>query len=101
MFNNLNFNIETHSRPDEVADEYRRRATERAKHAAAWRAMRKEYGEKQPEQAKQLDARLSGSLPDGWDADLPSYSPTDSATATRKLGGKVLEKVHCCFHFFE
>jgi transketolase len=91
--NNKRQRIETHSRPDEVADEYRRRASERAKHAAAWRRLRAEHLAKLPDAAAKLDARLSGVLPQGWDQGLPSFTPKDSASATRKLGGAVLEKV--------
>jgi hypothetical protein len=29
-------------------------------------------------------------LPEGWDKDLPVYSPADAAVATRTISGKIL-----------
>jgi len=37
---------------------------------------------------------LSGELPEGWEKNLPTYSPTDSAVASRKLSEIVLQKIH-------
>lgn len=46
-----------------------------------------------PELAAQLETAISGELPDGWDADIPVYTPEDGAPATRGIGGKVLNAI--------
>lgn len=51
--------------------------------AAAWR-------EANPDRAARFDAALAGTLPDGWDDDLPSY---DSPDATRSAGGAALNAI--------
>ena len=46
-----------------------------------------------PELAKQVDAIRDGTLPEGWDADLPSFPPDAKGIATRESSGKVLNAV--------
>ena len=43
-----------------------------------------------PELAAQLNAAISGKLPDGWDEKLPQFKPSDGAMATRKASGAVI-----------
>jgi len=45
-------------------------------------------------QAADLKRRLAGDLPEGWEKNLPTYSPADSAVASRKLSEIVLQKIH-------
>ena len=49
----------------------------------AWHALMRTFGERYPDQASQLDRLLSRKLPDGWDKDLPSFSPDAKGLATR------------------
>src|SRR5207302_1815957 len=46
-----------------------------------------------PDLAAELERRLAGRLPEGWDADLPGFSPGDGALATRAASGKVLNAI--------
>jgi transketolase len=48
------------------------------------------YAEAYPEQAHDYRRRLAGELPAGWDADLPRFSPSDGAVATRVASSTVL-----------
>merc|ERR1711964_739428 len=41
-----------------------------------------------------LKRRLTGDLPEGWEKNLPVYSPSDAAVASRKLSEIVLTKIH-------
>jgi len=43
-----------------------------------------------PEEAARWEEYMSGKLPPGWDADLPTFGPGDPALATRAASGKVL-----------
>jgi transketolase len=46
-----------------------------------------------PELDGQLTAVWTGELPDGWDADLPTFSPEAGSLATRKASSKVLNAI--------
>ncbi len=64
-------------------------ATERADARQAWLVHRAEYERRFPARAAELSRRLSGELPDGWDAGLPDFAGV-VATATREASGKLL-----------
>jgi transketolase len=76
--------------PDELAAVAESIAERGAKSHAAWEARLAGYRSEFPEAAKELDAALSGELPAGWDADLPSFDPDPKGLATRKASGAVL-----------
>src|SRR5207249_7071993 len=46
-----------------------------------------------PGEGAQLRQALAGQLPEGWDADLPTFSPADGELATRQASGKALEAI--------
>lgn len=79
--------------PDEAKDAFedaRRRGTaERTR----WHETLASYREAHPDDAVELDARLSGKLPEGWEKALPSFSPEDGPLATRKASGAVLAAI--------
>ncbi len=54
---------------------------------AAWRTRFAAYEKAHPTLAAQLKAAIAGELPDGWDAELPTF---DKPIATRSAAGKVL-----------
>ncbi|PAK49756.1 transketolase [Paenibacillus sp. 7541] len=56
----------------------------------AWVDQFKKYKEAYPELAAQFERGESGDLAEGWDKDLPKYSPEDSAMSTRVASGKAL-----------
>jgi len=78
--------------PDEVVAHWRhaksRGALLHAEWLGRWDAYRREF----PELAVELDRRLAGRLPDGWDAALPVFGPKD-AQATRAASAKVLNAI--------
>jgi transketolase len=55
--------------------------------------MFEEYKKQYPELAKELEISIQGKLPEGWDKDLPVFSPEDKAVATRSASGKVLNAI--------
>ena len=59
-----------------------------------WNKLFSEYQKKYPELGAELARRLSGQLPANWESKLPTYTPQDSAVATRKLSETVLEDVY-------
>lgn len=56
----------------------------------AWNALLAEYKAAHPELAKQLEQAIAGELPEGWDADMPVYSTSDKAIATRNASQAAL-----------
>jgi transketolase len=58
-----------------------------------WNEMMQRYREAHPEEAADLDRRLSGKLPDGWEEAIPTFDPKDKPIATRAASGKVLNAV--------
>ena len=76
--------------PDEVSapfNEARRRNQHRRED---WVKQLRRYASMHPELAAELDRRLAGELPEGWNASLPKFSPEDGPLATRKASGAVL-----------
>jgi transketolase len=59
---------------------------------ADWRTRFAGYRAAHPELAAELERRLAGALPDGWDAGIPVFGPRD-AQATRAASGKVLNAI--------
>ncbi len=81
--------------PQEVYDYYQAKiATPGAKANQEWDAKFAKYQQKYPEQGKELARRLAGELPAGWCSKLPTYTPADSAVATRKLSEIVFQSIY-------
>lgn len=80
--------------PQEVYDMYGKHAAEGAAAEQEWNELFKKYSSEHKDLAADFSRRLSGKLPEGWEKHLPTYKPTDSAVASRKLSEKVLEDIH-------
>ena len=55
-----------------------------------WQGRLSAYAEAYPTEARELERRMAGTLPDGWDADLPRYEVGD-AVATRNASADTLQ----------
>lgn len=80
--------------PQEVYDMYHKHAAEGAAKEEEWNRLFSKYKDEHKELGADLQRRLDGKLPEGWEKKLPVYKPTDSAQASRKLSEKVLEEIH-------
>ena len=80
--------------PQKVYDMYHAHAAEGAAKEQEWNQLFEKYGNEYKAEHADLGRRLSGDLPDGWQKKLPTYKPTDSAMASRKLSEAVLEAIH-------
>ena len=80
--------------PQEVYDSYHKHAAEGAAAEQAWNDLFKKYSSEHKDLGADLERRLAGKLPEGWEKSLPVYKPTDGAEASRKLSEKVLEDIH-------
>jgi transketolase len=81
----------------EVADEviaHTRTLVDRGRAARdQWQAGFDAWAQREPERKALLDRLTAGTLPDGWDADLPHWEPGSKAVATRAASGEVLSAV--------
>jgi transketolase len=76
--------------PDEALAEFRKAQPRGEALEADWRTRLAAYRTENPALAAVFERCLAGALPDGWDASLPSFSPSDGEMATREAGGKIL-----------
>ncbi|KAG0267564.1 Transketolase [Actinomortierella ambigua] len=77
----------------DVYDGYHARAAHGAKLNQEWDQVVAKYSAEYPELAAELKRRLANELPKDWDKNLPTFTPADKPTATRKLSEAVLNKV--------
>ena len=65
--------------------------------AARGRQLRTEWEQRiadgDPQAATEIDQMQRRTLPDGWDADIPSFDPDEKGLATRKASNKVLNVI--------
>jgi transketolase len=80
--------------PDEARQEFRKARERGEKWEAEWRQRLKGYSTAFPAEAARWTLWMSGALPKGWEAALPTYSTSDSAVATRAVSGKVIQSVY-------
>jgi transketolase len=70
--------------PQESYDQWRQAIERGAAAEATWNATLADYRAKYPTEAAQFERQLRGELPQGWDANLPSYGADDKGLATRQ-----------------
>jgi transketolase len=76
--------------PDEAIQEFRKAVDRGAQEEKAWHERLSAYRTAHPDLARKLDLALAGELPNGWDANVPTFTTKDGDMATRDAGGKVL-----------
>lgn len=80
--------------PEEVYSHFAERVKDRgAKAEAQWQEMFEQYKQAYPELGRELEAAMSGKLPDGWDKDIPVYPSGEHKAATRATSGQVLNGI--------
>jgi transketolase len=80
--------------PQKVYDMYQAHSFEGAAAEQKWNHLFEKYGQEHSKEYAELKRRMSRELPEGWQKSLPTYKPTDSAIASRKLSEAVLEAIH-------
>ena len=70
--------------PQASYDQWRQAISRGAAAEAAWNTTLADYRSKYPSEAAQFERQLRGELPQGWDANLPTYSADDKGLATRQ-----------------
>ncbi len=84
--------------PKELSAVTERIVLEGAQSHQAWKQRLEAYRAAFPAEAAALEAALKGELPEGWEADLPQFEPSDKGLATRKASGEVLNALATKIH---
>ena len=80
--------------PDGVMEHFRDRIGRRGRQLRDdWFSLLKSYWSVHPDLADQIEHMSKRELPDGWDADLPIFSPDPKGLASRDSSGKVLNAI--------
>jgi transketolase len=76
--------------PDETLAFFRQAVKRGADMEQAWQKKFEAYRAAYPELAAELERRLAGKLPDGWQDELPEFPADEKGIASRASSGKVL-----------
>jgi len=79
--------------PGAVLKHFRGAVDRGAQAEADWAQRFDAYAKAFPEAAHEVQRRLRGALPDGWDARLPVFPADNKGMATRVAGGKVMNAI--------
>jgi len=79
--------------PDEVYEHLRGPGQKGAELQKEWDEKFKQYEQEYKAEADQFHVSFNGNLPEGWDKDLPVYTPADGELATRQASGKALTAI--------
>jgi transketolase len=79
--------------PDAVRS-YFREAMERGERAQrTWEDRFKAYRDRYPTDAAEFERTQAGELPQGWDAEMPAFTPADGKIATRRASGAAINAI--------
>ncbi|MFW2852940.1 transketolase [Sphingomonas sp. TX0543] len=80
--------------PDGVQEAFEQAMTARGRPLREeWQATLAKYEEVEPDLYRELELIFAGKLPDGWDADIPTFDADEKGIASRDAGGKVLNAI--------
>ncbi len=79
--------------PEAALAFFRQAASRGPAQEAAWQARFEAYRAAYPDLAAELERRLAGELPDGWDDGLPEFPADPKGLASRASSGKVLNAI--------
>ncbi|KAK4171570.1 putative transketolase : dihydroxyacetone synthase [Triangularia setosa] len=79
--------------PQEVYDHCHKASASGAAAEEEWNKLFAKYSEEYKGEAADLVRRQKGDLPEGWEKNLPVYTPADAAVASRKLSEIVINKI--------
>ncbi|MDJ0598648.1 MAG: transketolase [Crocosphaera sp.] len=90
---NLGWDYEPFDIPKDVLDHMNKAIERGASYEAEWEQAFATYKTKYPTEATEFERYLSGQLPNGWEKELPTFTPDDSPTPTRKHSAAILNKL--------
>jgi transketolase len=84
---------ETFFVPDEALRAWRAAGEQRAESRAEWQRRYDAWKRAFPDLAAELERRMRGELPAGWDAGIPTFDEKTGAVASRAASGAVLNAI--------
>ena len=90
---NLNWPATRFFVPGEVRDHFADLPDKGAQQEADWQARLAAYRRDHPQLAEELEQRLAGRLPEGWDRDIPVFPADAKGKATRVTSGLILNGI--------
>ncbi|MDJ0511441.1 MAG: transketolase [Crocosphaera sp.] len=87
---NLGWDYEPFDIPQDVLGHMNKAIERGASYEAEWDQAFAAYKAKYPAEAADFERYLSGQLPDGWDKELPTFTPEDAGIPTRKHSAAIL-----------
>ncbi len=79
--------------PDDALAHFRAAGPQGEQAQAAWQQAMDAYATALPDLARELQQRLQGELPTGWDTDVPSFPADAKGMATRVASGKIMNAI--------
>jgi len=79
--------------PDEALANYRQAVARGKESESGWQSRFDAYRKEYPDLAAELERRMKGELPTGWDKDIPVYPADAKGKATRAISGEVLNAI--------
>ena len=79
--------------PGDVLEHFRESLDKGEVQEKTWQQVYDQWAAAYPDLAAEWQQVMNGELPAGWDADLPSFSGTDKAAATRNVSGVALNAI--------
>ena len=76
--------------PDDVLEHFRASINKGERLQEAWNAKIKSYSVKHPQEARELERRLAGELPENWEKSLPEFQADEKGMASRVSSGKMI-----------
>ncbi|PSN17495.1 transketolase [filamentous cyanobacterium CCP5] len=90
---NLGWSYGDFETPKDALDHMRKAIERGASYQAEWEETLAKYRTKYPEAAAEFERMLSGKLPEGWADALPTFTPDQKGTATRKNSQATLNAI--------
>jgi transketolase len=79
--------------PEPARAHFREALTRGAREEGAWNERMAAYAKVFPDLAEELQQRMRGALPPGWDAQIPLFPADAKGSATRVASGKVMNAI--------
>lgn len=79
--------------PDDALAHMREAVNRGSQAERAWDDLIISYAKAFPDLSRELEGRLLGDLPPGWDADIPVFQTDGKGLATREASGKVMNAI--------
>ncbi|NJO27889.1 MAG: transketolase [Richelia sp. SL_2_1] len=90
---NLGWQHEPFEVPEDALNHMRKAVERGAAYEDEWNKTFANYKSKYAQEAAEFERYLNGTLPDGWDKVLPTFTPEDKGLATRKYSEGCLNKL--------